>query len=81
MDWFNEIWNSLVLHYSGYAPMWAAPGKTAFPILLFGYLHFFLVSYWVHDMKTVRAKIITVGSIFAVDAVALVVFGAVLGWL
>jgi hypothetical protein len=157
MDWFNEIWNSLVLHYSGYAPMWAAPGKTAFlilvglnieimfmfavagivfgkmlppdtklkilgvpnrifiavansvfcviveiwlnsvgaltwdwkwwstkspiPIVLFGYLHFFLVSYWVHDMKTVRAKIITVGSIFAVDAVALVVFGAFLGWL
>ena len=157
MDWFNEIWNSLVLHYSGYAPMWAAPGKTAFlilvglnieimfmfavagiafgkmlppdtklkilgipnriffavansafcviveiwlnsvgaltwdwkwwstsspiPILLFGYLHFFLVSYWVHDMKTVRAKIITVGSIFAVDAIAVLVFGVFLGWL
>jgi hypothetical protein len=46
-----------------------------------GYLHFFLVSYWVHDMKTVRAKVIAVGSIFAVDAVALVVFGAFLGWL
>jgi len=157
MDWFNEIWNSLVLHYSGYAPMWAAPGKTAYlilvglnieimfmfavagiafgkmlppdtklkilgipnrvflavansifcviveiwlnsvnaltwdwswwsakspiPILLFGYLHFFLVSYWVHDMKTVRAKIITVGSIFAVDVVAILVFGVFLGWL
>jgi len=157
MDWFNEIWNSLVLHYSGYAPMWAAPGKTAYlilvglnieimfmfavagiafgkmlppdtklkilgipnriflavansafcviveiwlnsvnaltwdwswwsakspiPILLFGYLHFFLVSYWVHDMKTIRAKIITVGSIFAVDAVAILIFGVFLGWL
>lgn len=157
MDWFNEIWNSLVLHYSGYAPMWGAPGKTAFliliglnieimfmfavagivfgkmlppdaklkifgipnrvflavansafcviveiwlnsvgaltwdwkgwsakspiPILLFGYLHFFLVSYWVHDMKTIRAKVIAVGSIFAVDAIALLVFGVFLGWL
>jgi hypothetical protein len=157
MDWFNEIWNSLVLHFSGYAPMWAAPGKTAYlilvglnieimfmfavagvvfakmlpkdpklkilgipnrlffavvnsafcvvveiclnavgaltwdwkgwsasspvPIFLFGYLTFFLVSYWVYDMQTVRAKAITVGSIFAVDAVGLVVFGGILGWI
>jgi hypothetical protein len=156
MDWINEIWNSLVLHFSGFAPMWGAPGKTAFlilvglnieimfmfsiagiafgkmlppdkklkilgipnriflavansafcvvveiwlnsvgaltwewrfwtasspiPILLFGYLHFFLVSYWVHDMKTVRAKVITVGAIFGVAIFGLVVFGA-LGWI
>jgi hypothetical protein len=156
MDWINEIWNSLVLHFSGYAPMWGAPGKTAFlilvglnieimfmfsiagiafgkmlppdkklkifgipnrlflavansvfcviveiwlnsvgaltwdwrfwstsspiPILLFGYLHFFLISYWVHDMKTVRAKVITVGAIFGVAIFGLVVFGA-LGWI
>jgi hypothetical protein len=156
MDWINEIWNSLVLHFSGYAPMWGAPGKTALlilvglnieimfmfsiagiafgkmlpphkaqkilgvpnrlffaitnsafcvlveiwlndigaltwdwrywsasspiPIFLFGYLHFFLVSYWVHDMKTVRAKAITVGVIFSVAIFGLVVFGA-LGWI
>jgi len=156
MDWINEIWNSLVLHFSGYAPMWGAPAKTAFlilvglnveimfmfaiagiafgkmlppdkklkilgipnrlflavsnsifcviveiwlnaigaltwdwsfwsakspiPILLFGYLHFFLVSYWVHDMKTVRAKAITVGVIFGVAIFGLVVFGS-LGWI
>ncbi len=30
MDWFNEIWNSLVFHFSGYAPVWAAPGETAY---------------------------------------------------
>jgi len=157
MDWFNEIWNSLVLHFSGYAPMWGAPGKTAYlilvglnveimfmfaaagiafgkmlppdrklkilgipnriflavansafcvvveiwlnsvgaltwdwalwstkspiPILLFGYLHFFLVSYWVHDMKTVRAKVITVGSIFGIVIVAALIFGPILGWI
>jgi hypothetical protein len=156
MDWINEIWNSLVLHFSGYAPMWGAPADTAFlilvglnveimfmfaiagiafgkmlppdtkqkilgipnriffaitnsafcviveiwlndigaltwdwkywsasspiPIFLFGYLHFFLVSYWVHDMKTVRAKAITVGIIFGVAIFGLVVFGA-LGWI
>jgi hypothetical protein len=156
MDWINEIWNSLVLHFSGYAPMWGAPADTALlllvglnieimfmfsiagiafgkmlppdpkqkilglpnriffaitnsafcviveiwlnhigaltwdwrywsatspiPIFLFGYLHFFLVSYWVHDMKTVRAKAITVGIIFGVAIFGLVVFGA-LGWI
>ena len=34
MDWFNETWNSLVLHFTDYAPVWAAPGKTAFLILI-----------------------------------------------
>ncbi len=157
MDWFNEIWNSLVLHFSGYAPVWGAPGKTAYLILvglnieicfmfavagivfgkmlppdpklkilgipnrlflgvansvfcvivelwlnsvdaltwdwswwnarapilivLFGYLHFFLVSYWVHDMRTVRAKVTTVGAIFGFDIVCILVFGVALGWI
>jgi hypothetical protein len=157
MDWFNEIWNSLVFHFTNYAPVWGAPGKTAFliliglnveimfmfaiagivfgkmlppdrklkilgipnrlflgvansafcvvvelwlnsvgaltwdyswwsarsplPILLFGYLHFFLVSYWVHDMKTVRSKVVTVAVIFGVDIAAAILFGVVLGWI
>jgi hypothetical protein len=34
MDWFNEIWNGLVFHYTLYAPVWGAPGKTAFLILI-----------------------------------------------
>lgn len=33
MDWFNEIWNALVLHFNGYAPVWGAPGDTAYLIL------------------------------------------------
>jgi len=157
MDWFNEVWNALVFHATGYAPVWGAPGGTAYLILiglnieicfmfaiagiafgkllpsdvrqkilgipnrlfiavvgsafcvlvevwlnsigaltwdytwwnagapwlifLFGYLTFFLVSFWVHDMRTLKAKLTTVGVIYSVDALALVVFGAVLGWL
>ena len=157
MDWFNEIWNSLVFHFAGYAPVWGAPGDTAYLILiglnieicfmfavagvtfakmlppdprqkilgipnrlviavggaafcvfvevllnaigaltwdyawwsasapwlifLFGYLHFFLVSFWVHDMPTVRAKATTVGIIYAVDLIAILVFGVILGWI
>ena len=157
MDWFNEIWNSLVFHFTNYAPLWCAPGDTAYliliglnieimfmfavagiiwakfllpdkkakilginnrifiavagsifsvvvelllnavdaltwdyswwsatspvPIVLFGYLHFFLVAFWVHDMESILKKAITVGSIFAFDAAAILVFGVFLGWL
>ena len=33
MDWFNEIWNGLVLHFTNYAPVWGTPGRSAFVIL------------------------------------------------
>ncbi len=49
-------------------------------IVIFGYLTFFVVGFWVHDMKTVRQKVRTVGAIFAFDAVCLAVFGG-LGWI
>jgi len=157
MDWFNEIWNALVFHFTGYAPVWGAPGSTAYLILiglnieicfmfavagiafgkmlppdskqkilgipnrlviavggaafcvfvevllnaigaltwdyawwsasapwlifLFGYLPFFLVSFWVHDMPTVRAKATAVGVIYAVNLIAILVFGVILGWI
>lgn len=158
MDWFNEIWNGLVFHFTQYAPVWGAPGKTAFLILMglnieicfmfavagiifakmlpadrgvrilglpnrwfiaiagsafcvfveaallnsvnaltwdyawwnarvpwlifvFGYLHFFVVSFWVHDMACVRRKAKVVAVIYAVDVVCLVVFGTLLQWI
>ena len=157
MDWFNEIWNALWFHFSQYAPVWGAPARTAFllliglnieitfmfavagiafgkmlpadkhmkvlglpnrlvfavfgavfcvfveillnsvgaltwdypwwsaraPWLIFlcGYFHFFLVSFWVHDLEKVRSKAIAVGTIFAVDILALVLFGAILRWI
>jgi len=157
MDWFNEIWNGLVFHFTQYAPVWGAPGKTAFLILiglnieicfmfaiagiafakmlpakkrlkilgvpnrlffaiagsifcviveiifnwanaltwdyawwsakapwlifLIGYLPFFLVSFWVFDMKDLRKKITTVGVIYAVDIISLVLFVGILRWI
>lgn len=157
MDWFNEIWNGLVFHFTRYAPVWGAPGKTAFLILiglnieicfmfavagisfgkllpadkrlrilgmpnrfllavinslfcvfveillnrigaltwdftwwsakapwliiLVGYLPFFLVSFWVHDLEAVYKKVLVTGIIFGVDLAALIFFGAWLHWI
>lgn len=157
MDWFNELWNSLVFHFTNHAPVWGAPGQTAYLILiglnieisfmfavagitfgkmlppdktmrilglpnrlffaiagsafcvfveillnsigaltwdyawwstgapwlifLIGYLPFFLVSFWVHDMKSIMSKAITVGAIFAVDLAAILIFGLILRWI
>jgi hypothetical protein len=157
MDWFNEIWNALVFHFSGFAPVWGAPAKTAYLILvglnieicfmfaiagivfakqlprdpetrilglpnrlfvaicgsifcvavecwlnsvgaltweyawwnlrvpwlifLVGYLPFFLVSFWVYDMKSVRKQVTTVGALYAVVIASLALFGGVLGWI
>ncbi|WP_273326915.1 hypothetical protein [Vallitalea guaymasensis] len=157
MDWFNEIWNALVFHFSGYAPVWGAPTKSAYLILiglnieitfmflvagiacakmlpkdkkkkilgipnryflvvfnsilfviveiilnrmgvltweyswwqpycpwlilLIGYMPFIAMCYIVHDMEKIKNKLITVGTIFAVDILGLVIFGAILRWI
>jgi hypothetical protein len=157
MDWFNEIWNGLVFHFTNRAPVWGTPGQSAYVILiglnieicfmfaiagiafgkmlpadkrqrilgvpnrlvlavvgsifcvfvevllnlagaltwdwsfwnlgapwlifLVGYLPFFLVSFWVHDMKSVRSKVMAVSAILGVDLLALLVFGVALHWI
>lgn len=157
MDWFNEIWNGLVFHFTQYAPVWGAPAKTAYLILiglnieicfmfaiagvvtaktlpddrslkilgvpnrwfmaiggsifcvivelllnavgaltwdyswwnvrapwlifLIGYLPFFLVAFWVHDMHNIRRQARAVATIFTFDAACLGLFGVLLGWI
>ena len=34
MDWFNEIINSLIFHFTNYAPLWCTPGDSAYVILI-----------------------------------------------
>lgn len=36
MDLFNETWNSLVFHFSEFAPVWAAPGGDTAYLFLIG---------------------------------------------
>jgi hypothetical protein len=158
MDWFNEIWNGLVFHFTNYAPVWGTPGNGSslvvliglnieicfmfalmgivmckmlpadknmkilgipnrllyaivssmlavgiecllnwvgaltweytwwnmgapWLIWLIGYMPFFLMSFWVFDMKTVKSKLITVGTIATVDGLALIIFMGILKWI
>jgi len=157
MDWFNETWNAIVFHLTQHAPVWGAPGDTAYLILIglnieicfmfaiagitfakllpkdkdlrilgipnrlvmavvgavfcvfvevllnavdaliwdyswwnvgapwliffLGYLPFFLVSFWVYDMESLRRKARIVSAIYAFDVACLIVFGAILGWI
>jgi hypothetical protein len=156
-DWLNEIWNAVLFHVTGHAPAWAAPGGTAYlllvglnveislmfavmgvvvaktlprdprtrllgipnrwfvamaaatfcvlvelwlnrigaltwdnwwwnaraPWLIFvvGYLWFFAIAFWVHDLPAIRQKVRVVLALFAVDAAALAIFGGVLRWI
>ena len=157
MDWFNEIWNGLVFHFTQYAPVWGTPGKSAYIILiglnieicfmfaiagivfakmlpknrhlkilgisnrlfyaiagsiftvfvevllnevgaltweyswwnakepwlifLIGYFYFFLISFWVYDMKGLNKKATVVGIIYGVDIICLILFGVILEWI
>ena len=50
-------------------------------IFLIGYLPFFLVAFWVYDMRNLRKQILTVGSILGFDLICLLLFGVVLRWI
>ena len=50
-------------------------------IFLFGYLTFFIMAFWVFDMKSIKTKLITVGSIWSVAILSLIVFIPVLHWI
>lgn len=157
MDWFNEIANSLVLHVTGTAPLWAVTGTSSFVILIgltveislffaingvifakllprdprarilglssrwaiavalslvsvgvelllhadgvfhwhywwwnvasfpvivvFGYLTFYVVAFWVYDMRERPRQIGAVAALGALDLAGGLVFGPVLGWI
>ena len=76
---FVEVLLNLVGALTWDYPWWSAGAPWL--IFLFGYLHFFLVSFWVHDMETLKKKVVTVGVIFGVDLVCILLFGVIPGWL
>jgi len=60
-------------------PWWSA--RAPWLIFLFGHLTFFLVSFWVFGMDSVKKKAIVVGTILGVDIVALILFMGILQWI
>jgi len=60
-------------------PWWGL--KAPWLIFLIGYLPFFLVCFWVHDMKKVKDKVVVVSSILGFDALCLIVFAGILRWI
>ena len=67
--------NALIWEY----PFWSVPH--VWLIVPFGYLHFYLVAFWVHDMETVRQKLTVVGVIYTIVTLSLAIFGFGLGWI
>jgi hypothetical protein len=55
--------------------------NTPWLIFLFGYLHFFVVAFWVHDMDTIKKKAATTGVIWGIALLLVLIFGVGLGWL
>lgn len=74
-----EIWLNHLGALTWEWPYWNA--KFPYLIWAIGYMPFFLVAYWVHDMVSRRAQIAVVGGLTAVVASALGIFGGFLGWI
>ncbi len=73
----------LLLHETGYFhwEYWWWNTPFVFPIVVFGYLWFFLVAACVYDRPDDRSRLRVVGVMAAIVAASLVVFGPVLNWI
>lgn len=73
----------VLLHATGYFHweywFWNVP--FVLPIVVFGYLWFFLVAAYVYDMRDVRRQARFVGWMAALVATAIVLFGPILEWI
>lgn len=60
--------------------VWVYPWWGAFPVFVLVYIPFFLAAFLCYDWPA-RRQVRFIGSVFAVDALLLVVFAGVLGWI
>ena len=77
------VFVEVLLHGTGYFhwDYWWWNFPFVLPIIVFGYLWFFLVSAYVYDLPDDRRRLRIVGGMAALVAVSLLVFGTVLGWI
>ncbi|HBX68388.1 MAG TPA: hypothetical protein DEH25_03110 [Chloroflexi bacterium] len=72
--WLNQV-NALTWDWS----WWDA--NTPWLIFIFGYLWFFVVAFWVHDLDSRKKQIAVVSVIWGIAAVLVLIFGLGLGWI
>jgi hypothetical protein len=68
-------WNALIWEY------WWWNWYNPILIILIGYSLYMFFSTWVHDMESIRQKILVVGIMFGVDIVGYGLFMGILGWI
>lgn len=73
----------LLLHATGFFhwEYWWWNETFPFPIVVFGYLWFFLVAAYVYDRPDDRSRVRVVAAVASIVTVALVVFGPLLEWI
>jgi hypothetical protein len=59
---------------------WVYPWWGAFPVFVTVYIPFFLAAFYAHDWKP-RIQARFIGSMFALDALMLLIFAGILGWI
>jgi hypothetical protein len=77
------VFVEVLLHATGFFhwEYWWWNWPFVLPIVLFGYLWFFLVAAYVHDLADPRRQARFVGAMAGVVAVGLLLFGVVLEWI
>jgi len=77
------VFVEVLLHETGYFhwEYWWWNTPFVLPIVVFGYLWFFMVAAWVYDRPDDRSRLRIVGAMAAIVAVSLLLFGPVLGWI
>lgn len=60
--------------------LWVYPWWGAFPVFITVYVPFFLAAFYAYDWQP-KTQTLFIGSLFGINAVSLVVFAGVLGWI
>ncbi len=76
VEWFLNKGGHLIWEY----PFWNRSFKGVWLIFFFGYFHFYVAALLVINMKTIKAKIATVLSLYTIAGIANIIGLGVLGW-
>ena len=76
VEWFLNKGGHLIWEYS----FWNRSFKGVWLIFFFGYFHFYVAALLVINMKTIRAKLITVTSLYAIAVIANIFGLGIMGW-